>query len=428
MWLSPDEQRKMSMLSTEFESAIGRRPFDSGCPGERPQTLEAANKLIDDAVGDAIDLTKCLRLAATHAAVPTVVKFTRVDLSNNRLTPQPIERLAQAIRGEESNLTDLSLYGNMIGDAGVAALAAALNESGLVRINLGRNRLTSAAARSLAKGITDNERLKELSLAENEMIGSMGVNALAKCFNKSVLQRLSLARVGLGDGDAAIQEGVAALAAGVMLCTTLESLSLSDNAFEFEEMQALGSALKAHVTHLDVSQTFTDPNAFDELVEAAGHLLTLNVSKNTLTSRIAHDEPSPMGLFAEKLGNNELKLRTVVMQDCGLWANTVRLLATALKTNDTLEVLRLDKNQGLLFDDLQGVPRLRYARDAFTSLVNAIEQNHNSNLKVLSVKNCVPPGAIYKVSNGQTTTIPFPNLTELVEKAFATREQERKRA
>lgn len=113
------------------------------------------------------------------------------DLSNLGL---PLTRVNSFFRGLTDNtfITKLNLYNNVLGDAGVAVLAETLLLNGtLVEINLGNTNIGDFGATALANALKANRRVAALNLSQN-MISAPGVTALMDSLKSSNLRELYL--------------------------------------------------------------------------------------------------------------------------------------------------------------------------------------------------------------------------------------------
>eukprot|EP01045_Picozoa_sp_COSAG04_P011860 COSAG04_NODE_777_length_10358_cov_1284.125061_8_plen_301_part_00 len=131
--------------------------------------------------------------------------------------------LTAIARALEKEGEELDLWTKSIGDAGAAALGAALLALPTIRftgLDLFGNRLTAAGVTSLAPALRrrwGSTGLRNLRVPENPSLGDAGVVALAKALPPS-LEELSVSNTGCGD------DGLAALAAALPALTGLTLL------------------------------------------------------------------------------------------------------------------------------------------------------------------------------------------------------------
>lgn len=138
-------------------------------------------------------------------------------LEDNRLTAAIGQELARVVM--ETPLEVLLLASNELGDEGVEAIAAALagpsclkpadgsaESARLTRLDVSRNRLSSAGLANLVKSLNCNRTLRTLELGGNEKIGP-GIAASTDCAASLVsglmaaqgLEQIHLWKCGLGD-------------------------------------------------------------------------------------------------------------------------------------------------------------------------------------------------------------------------------------
>lgn len=166
--------------------------------------------------------------------------LTILDLSYNSLSARGCASISRALSG--SNLTELSLRGNAIGDVGALALADALlaNRS-IAKLDLSDNLIGEAGAGALASLLSKCAHLRTADFSWNA-IRLGGALALAAALKDSKVVRLSLAWNGFGDrGGKAIAEALAAN-------RQLLSLDISKNNLREEAAAALAAALALNST------------------------------------------------------------------------------------------------------------------------------------------------------------------------------------
>lgn len=157
-----------------------------------------------------------------------------VDLTLDGFGVMGVVALAKVCRdsGALPNLEELYLYDNRIGDAGVAALAAAVGSGSLPQLktlDLGKNQIGDVGVASLATAADGGAltNVTRLALAANR-IGDRGLEAVANACARGALPKLRM--LYLDDnaiGDAGLK-GLADARAGGAL-PKLTWLSLGDN-------------------------------------------------------------------------------------------------------------------------------------------------------------------------------------------------------
>ncbi|KAL7883394.1 hypothetical protein SRHO_G00010520 [Serrasalmus rhombeus] len=279
--------------------------------------------------------------------LPVVAASRRVHLTNSNLKRKSWTALASVISSECSNVRELHLSRNELGDSGVKLLSAGLenlhckletlwlvdcnitdvgcaalasvlksNPSHLKILDLSRNKIGNAGIQLLSAGLQNPYCKVETLKLECCNITDKGCAALASVLasNPSHLRELNLYGNKLGDS------GVKLLSVELENphCN-LETLWLRYCNFTDEGCAALASALK------------TNPS----------HLRELHLSGNKLGD-------SGVKLLSDVLKNPLCKLETLWLQFCNITDEGCATLASALKSNPShLKELDLSGNVGL---------------------------------------------------------------------------------
>ena len=162
----------------------------------------------------------------TRGGAPMALKANAslqvLHLGNNKIGDAGVAALAAALKGDASVLRELILWGNRIGDTAVEALAAALKENGSLQgLYLGSNLISYRGADALAAALKENSSLQELGLWGNQ-IGDTGAKALAAALKENgSLQKLELGNnqigvAGLEELTAALKENAALQKLGIL--------------------------------------------------------------------------------------------------------------------------------------------------------------------------------------------------------------------
>jgi Leucine Rich repeat len=127
---------------------------------------------------------------------------TMLNLTNKALGDEGTVFLAESLRGG-SNVANVKLNNNRIGDAGAAAVAALLADpesaTSLRGIMMCRNDVGSQGIAALADGLRHNATLKKLNVSDNPGVTgeTTGVSALARAIG--VNTTLESVHVGFGN-------------------------------------------------------------------------------------------------------------------------------------------------------------------------------------------------------------------------------------
>ena len=273
--------------------------------------------------------------AVLGAALETNTTLRYLDLSRNNLATAGARSLATAL-GTNTALTNLNLSGNNLGSAGAKSFAKVLKtNTTLTNLSLYSNNLGPAGAESLATALKTNRTLTNLSLSHNNL-GSAGAESFALGLEtNTTLTSLILRDNNLGPA------GAEALAKALKTNTTLTNLNLIGNNLDPAGAESLAKALKTNttLTDLDLSRNNLAPAGAGSLataLETNTTLTNLNLSGNNLGSAGAKS-------LAKVLKTNTT-LTNLSLYSNNLGPAGAESLATALKTNRTLTNLSLSHN------------------------------------------------------------------------------------
>lgn len=161
----------------------------------------------------------------------------RLNLGNNRLGDAGAESIAAGL-AVNTGLRSLNLVHNRVGPRGAAALARALQANRvLTSLDLDLNRVHDEGAVQLAPALRDNDVLSTLVLSGN-MIGNVGAAALADAIavNRGLVRlQLKYNRIS-GEGarllaEAVLQNGRVTVTGPEFLMHTLQRMQLKRSAF-----------------------------------------------------------------------------------------------------------------------------------------------------------------------------------------------------
>eukprot|EP00758_Cryptobia_borreli_P002573 Tbor_TRINITY_DN3130_c0_g1::TRINITY_DN3130_c0_g1_i1::g.14704::m.14704 len=204
--------------------------------------------------------------------------ITVLDLSDNQLgrhvSASPLGGIGSILKpllSKSSNLLELSLRGNKIGDIdieyiceglmdnhslqkldisynnvrfrGADAIAKMLqNNYELVDLNLGWNQLCATGCSVILNdGLTNNNNMKRFNISWNGLDDSSGT-VLGRIIRESNIEEIDLSHNRLGP------TGAAAIAAGIAGTSTLTSLNLDDNPLQDSGCTAIVASLKGNDT------------------------------------------------------------------------------------------------------------------------------------------------------------------------------------
>ena len=191
-------------------------------------------------LGEAVALSGCTALYASNneigdegvaalVAGGRVATLNTLDLSVNNIGGTGATALCAALAADASQLYELTLDGNPLGDSGGAAVAALLTTHGaLESLRLARCDLNAAALVAIASALARTTTLRVLDVSETRTLSrneeTVAHFARALCAN-TTLERFAARKLAhLSDS------GVEALCDALLDNTTLRELDLSANA------------------------------------------------------------------------------------------------------------------------------------------------------------------------------------------------------
>uniref|UniRef100_A0A8C1P8E4 Uncharacterized protein n=1 Tax=Cyprinus carpio TaxID=7962 RepID=A0A8C1P8E4_CYPCA len=233
-------------------------------------------------------------------------------MNNNNLQDSGVELLCTGLKNINCKLEILSLKNNCITEGGCHVLAAALNSnpSNLTELDLSENKLGNPGMKIILTLFENVEcRLEKLKL-NCISITDEGCAALASAFNSN-LRELDLSRNQIGDS------GVTEISSLLRNSQTLQILRLSDCSISEEGYKALSSALRSNPSHLiELDLTGNDPG------------------------------PSGVKQLSDLLQDPNCQLKTLSLCGCSITEKQCLILTSALKSNPShLRELNLSCNK-----------------------------------------------------------------------------------
>ncbi|XP_058617839.1 NACHT, LRR and PYD domains-containing protein 12-like isoform X5 [Onychostoma macrolepis] len=436
--------------------------YVTGIVGKNPLLLRELN-LSEHELGD----TRVNQIAALlqdkHCQLNTLI------LNNCCITEGGCHVLAAALNSNPSNLTELDLSENKLGnpgmkiiltlfenvqcrleklnitDEGCAALASAFN-SNLRELDLSRNQIRDSGVTEISSLLRNSQTLQILSL-NNCCITEGGCHVLAAALNSnpSNLTELDLSENKLGNPGMKI---ILTLFENVQC--RLEKLKLSDCSITEEGYKALSSALRSNPSHLieldltgndpgqsgvkQLSDLLQDPNCqlktlrfLGPAADEACQYVTGIVGKNPLLLRELNLSGHELGdtrvnQIAALLQDKHCQLNTLILNNSCITEGGCRVLAAALNSNPSnLTELDLSENKlgnpGMkiiltLFENVQC--RLEKLKLNCISITDegcaALASAFNSNLRELDLsRNQIRDSGVTEISsllrNSQTLQI-----------------------
>eukprot|EP00316_Scyphosphaera_apsteinii_P023847 CAMPEP_0119327950 /NCGR_PEP_ID=MMETSP1333-20130426/72029_1 /TAXON_ID=418940 /ORGANISM="Scyphosphaera apsteinii, Strain RCC1455" /LENGTH=336 /DNA_ID=CAMNT_0007336677 /DNA_START=134 /DNA_END=1144 /DNA_ORIENTATION=+ len=154
-----------------------------------------------------------------------------------------VEELAEALESS-SSLTNLTMIGNRLGEAGFIQIVKALTKSNCqpVAITVGANEIGAEGAVALSELLHGDCRIEDLRLVDNSIGGGGAASLAAALTSCKFLKILNLNDNGIGD------EGAVAVASFLAAHRGIVTLYLEWNGIEVEGGNALASAIAGQRT------------------------------------------------------------------------------------------------------------------------------------------------------------------------------------
>ncbi|XP_052433066.1 ribonuclease inhibitor [Carassius gibelio] len=285
-----------------------------------------------------------VQMLSTALEIP-YSKLETLKLVSCDITENGCVALVSALRSSSSHFRNLDLSGNKLGHLGIKLLSDALENPcfKLETLKLKDCDLTDEDCFSLASPLIVNfSNLRELDLSDNKL-GDSGVKFLFAGPESHLYKLATFKLVNCGITD----EGCASLALALRSNPShLRELDLSGNEVEDSGVQMLSSGLDNYYCQLEtlrlVSCGITDEGCAalsSALTSNPTHLRQLDLSKNKLSD-------SGMNLLSTGLGNPHCKLEMLWLHDCGVTDEGCAALASALRSNPShLRELDLSDNE-----------------------------------------------------------------------------------
>ncbi|XP_058617843.1 NACHT, LRR and PYD domains-containing protein 12-like isoform X9 [Onychostoma macrolepis] len=363
-----------------------------------------------------------------------------LNLSEHELGDTRVNQIAALLQDKHCQLNTLILNNCCITEGGCHVLAAALNSnpSNLTELDLSENKLGNPGMKIILTLFENVQcRLEKLNITDE------GCAALASAFNSN-LRELDLSRNQIRDS------GVTEISSLLRNSQTLQILRLSDCSITEEGYKALSSALRSNPSHLieldltgndpgqsgvkQLSDLLQDPNCqlktlrfLGPAADEACQYVTGIVGKNPLLLRELNLSGHELGdtrvnQIAALLQDKHCQLNTLILNNSCITEGGCRVLAAALNSNPSnLTELDLSENKlgnpGMkiiltLFENVQC--RLEKLKLNCISITDegcaALASAFNSNLRELDLsRNQIRDSGVTEISsllrNSQTLQI-----------------------
>ncbi|XP_065138241.1 NLR family CARD domain-containing protein 3-like [Paramisgurnus dabryanus] len=276
--------------------------------------------------------------------LPVMCEFTSILLSSCNITADSCVALTSALRSNPSQLRELNLSQNNLGDSGVKLISAVLEnpQCKLQKLMLWSCNITEEGCVALTSALTSNpSHLRELNLSSNNL-GDSGMEHLSAVLENPdcKLENLWLRSCNITD------EGCVALSSALTSNPShLRGLILTQNKFGDLGVKLLSAALENPQCKLQILK-LSDCDITGEgcaaltsaLTSNPSHLRELNLSFNNLGD-------SGVKLISDVLKNPDCNLELLWLTDCNITDEGCFFLTSALRSNPShLSELYLIRN------------------------------------------------------------------------------------
>ncbi|XP_039506918.1 NACHT, LRR and PYD domains-containing protein 12-like isoform X4 [Pimephales promelas] len=272
--------------------------------------------------------------------LPVVEASRSAQLSDCGVTAEGCAALASALRSD-SDLRELDLSGNKIGDKGVKLLSDGLKDPHckLEKLTLRCSGVTDEGCAALASALRSNSHLRELDLTGNKQQDS-GVILLSNGLKD---HHCKLKKLWLWDCEIT-DEGCAALASALRSNSHLRELDLSWNKIENGGLTLLSVGLKdplcklEKLTLINCEIKAEGCAALTSALRSNSYLRELELSENIIGDK-------GLKLLSDGLKDPHCKLEKLMLRCCEITAEGCAALTSALRSNSHLRELDLTGNK-----------------------------------------------------------------------------------
>ena len=291
---------------------------------------------------------------------------TLQTLDINSRDPSYINSLVEALK-QNKTLKTLSIQYTHFDDdnEGAIVLANSLNSTSLINLSLDTNNITDAGTVALAKALETNTTLKSFSI-ENNKISTTGADALAESLkaNKN-LEKFEFKY------NTQPKDSGATLINALLHNTILKTFVFNNAVIDVKAIaNVFGKGGNTTITNLDISSN-PKTNVYIgndiEYIPFDVKALAIALKNNTTLTNlnISNNAIDDAGAQALAGALNNTKLTELYINGNNIANDGAKALADALKTNTTLQIVKLSANK---FDDI-GIKYLTEAVNVNQQLV-----------------------------------------------------------
>jgi len=250
---------------------------------------------------------------------PLLTRLRVLHLDNNRLLGYKGGASVASVMAKGTQLRELTLCGNFLGDSGgIAVLEAVRSSNILSSLSLERNDLGKTFAGELEQFLEEHSGLKKLNLRSNPGLGTVASDILAAAVH---LEDLDLGRLGLGAKD--VKSIIASAVAGPAPLKLLR-LGLAGNKFGLDGYSELVKALGRSPRRHGSKRKSSSGSSTSKSRVHGSRIIALDLSSNGLT------ESEYLDLISTVVATQKLK-------ECDLSGNVNVGQSIALHIADLLE-------------------------------------------------------------------------------------------
>ena len=368
-------------------------------------------------------------------------ELKQLDLSCNNLQELGTRYILNSIR--ISNLTKLSISNNQVSSdlkhiADVLTLATKLEEldlsynklsanhmkhflyetknvfANLIKLNVSGNVISDGAAEALADALSENTKLKELDLSDNNLHAE-GISKIFNGLRISTLIKLNISHNNVTD------KAADDIANFISRNTKLENLNVSHNTLQDSDAKKIFKVNISKLTTFNISQNNITSKVTDDMAEFLSHntqLKIFDISYNDL------QELGYRNIF--KVLQNISSFTSLKLSNCNVFNKAADELATVLLYNIILQEVDMSYNRLSTSDAVKifkGMKRISYLvtlnishnniTDEAANELSTVLLNNTSLQKIdLSYNNLSTPDAV-KIFKGMK------NITNLISFNFS---------
>ncbi|GMH70973.1 hypothetical protein TrLO_g7500 [Triparma laevis f. longispina] len=262
----------------------------------------------------------------------------QLNLSGNNLNDEDCMHIGSALLTNEG-LTVLNLSYNKIGCKGAKEIAAALKLHSLAVLNIGYNVIKESGGSELGNMLRHNSNLTDLDLGNNS-IGDVGGHDL---FDALTTPLYESEEVMLKKAKVYEQGGVVDDIGEVFNCT-LTSLSVSCNDLGQESAKRLVGVLQVNMVLAILNLDYNPKLGNTEVRELASAMRTYQPSLEWLSFSDNNVGNDVAGAFARSIGDQSCLLKKLTLAQNCLRSTGISRISGSLKDNHLLVFLDLARN------------------------------------------------------------------------------------